>query len=127
VIYYSEDPDKNLNKIQRIGRLRPSPGLYSDGSASNEKTVFGQVDSIQFNQIDDVLNRRVDIVTVWTAEDGSSSTEILLNCRNPIPLYLIDNQLEEITKIETEDIRQGDKIFAHIVNYKLRCAVVVRD
>lgn len=127
VIYYSEDSDKNLNKIQRIGRLRPSPGLYSDGSASNERTVFGQVDSIKFNQIDDVLNRRVDIVTAWVAEDQGASAEILLNCRNPIPLYLIDNQLEEITKIETEDIRQGDKIFAHIVNYKLRCAVVVRD
>lgn len=127
VIYYSEDSDKNLNKIQRIGRLTPSPALYSDGSASNERTLFGQVDSIKFNQIDDVLNRRVDIVTAWTAEDRSASADILLNCRNPIPLYLIDNQTEEITKIETEDIRQGDKIFAHIVNYKLRCAVIVRD
>lgn len=59
VIYYSEDSDKNLNKIQRIGRLTPSPALYSDGSASNERFVFGQVDSIKFNQIDDVLNARL--------------------------------------------------------------------
>ncbi len=127
VIYYSEDSDKNLNKIQVIGQLSPTPDLYSEGSSSNEKFVFGQVDTITFHQIDDVLNRRVDIVQVWTDEDQSTSTEVLLNCRNPIPLYLVDNSLEEITQIETEDIRQGDKIFAHIVNYKLRCAVIVRD
>ena len=127
VIYYSEDSDKNLNKIQRIGQLSPTPGLSSEGTASNEKFVFGQVNSIQFNQIDDTLNRRVDIVTAWTAEDQSASTEVLLNCRNPITLYLIDNSTKEVTIIETEDIRQGDKIFAHIVSNKLRCAVIVRD
>ncbi|MEG2584491.1 MAG: hypothetical protein RSA27_08295, partial [Oscillospiraceae bacterium] len=131
VIYFADDADKVINKLKIIAELGNASQLYSQGSSSNEKFLLGKVDTIEFGKIDDVLNRRVNMVKAITDETSNISSEILLNERNPLPLYLVDNtgNKQSVSVIEPDEIRPNgeDKIFAHIVNYKLKCAVIVRD
>lgn len=137
IFYYAVSPATNrINKIIRIDNaVNPSTGMgeFGIGTDSNPeglgKTVCGYVSNIEYQKIEDILNRRVDRITV-DFENGTSAV-VKANSRNAPQVYLYDAQLKTIKPITSYDIipaqtGKGDQIMVHIKNSTVRGIVIVR-
>lgn len=137
IFYYAVSPATNqINKIIRIDNaVNPSSGMgeFGIGTESNPeglgKTVCGYVSGVEYQKIEDILNRRVDRITV-NFGNGNEAV-VKANSRNAPPVYLYDAQLKTIKVISAQDIipaqtNSGDQIMVHIKNSTVRGIVIVR-
>ncbi len=137
IFYYAVSPATNqINKIIRIDNaVKPSGGMgeFGIGTESNPeglgKTVCGYVSGVEYQKIEDILNRRVDRITV-NFGNGNEAV-VKANSRNAPPVYLYDAQLKTIKVISSQDIipaqtNSADQIMVHIKNSTVRGIVIVR-
>lgn len=137
IFYYAVSPATDqINKIIRIDNAaNPSNGMgeFGIGTESNPeglgKTVCGYVQGAEYQKIEDILNRRVDRITVQF--DNGTSAIVKANSRNAPPVYLYDAQMKTIEVISAQDIipaenGKGDQIMVHIKNSTVRGIVIVR-
>ncbi len=137
IFYYAVSPATDwINKIIRIDNaVEPDNGMgeFGMGTESNPeglgKTVCGWVAGVEYQKIEDILNRRVDRITVDFG--NGQSTVVKANSRNAPPVYLYDSRLKTIEVITSQDIipaqtSNGDQIMVHIKNSTVRGIVIVR-
>ena len=84
---------------------------------------------MEYQKIEDILNRRVDRITV-NFGNGNEAV-VKANSRNAPPVYLYDAQLKTIKVISSQDIipaqtNSADQIMVHIKNSTVRGIVIVR-
>ena len=132
IFYYALSISSNrisqILKIENIKNPQKATGVY--GSAldmdplSSGQLIYGYVKNIELNKIDDLLNRRVDLITVEF--DNGESTVIKRNCRNAPYTYIYDERTNRITIADSVEISEGDEIMINIRNNTVMGAAMIR-
>lgn len=126
VFYYALN---NIDEIYRLsvcdlGRLGDNPVFGDRGSNDTERSIFGEIENIDYNIIDLYKNRRVNRLTVRINEN-LDSVSYGVNRRNTPFIYVIEGKNVKVGSIDDIYIG-GGAVFAHIKEDSLKGIVVVR-
>ena len=128
---------ENVLQVQKIVSLDGiQPGTTSTGSGSASllggNVIAGYPMDMMYNKVDDVNNRRVDIVTLGLDSDCLQQRSIAINVRNAPDIYVYDARRGTVSAADTkiiplcgEKTADADMVVVYEKYLKVKLVVIV--